>query len=204
MENNGIWIRIQFNDYNRLEDTEELVAGLKEICPVQVSTKWYPAACTGVEFFLALNFNLSLSAFVNNVIIPGAEFAAICKAATAVWKLFDKFLKKNESFDLQKLELTFDDITLVFHNVMSYGALLKFYKELPEHLRVLQQEKIENILTIKLPYIEEIDDETGETSFREWTLEDEDEEVIFWKVLYELGCEKCYYNPDKREVITLY
>lgn len=78
MENNSAWIRIQFNKDNQYEGSEELVKELKEICPVQVSTKWNPSACTGLELLLTLNFNLSFGAFLNNVLIPGAEFAGVC------------------------------------------------------------------------------------------------------------------------------
>lgn len=200
MENNGIWIKIQFNDYNQLENTDELVTELKKICPVQASTKWYPAACTGMEFLLSLNLNLSFSAFLNNVLIPGLEFAGFCKVLHAVWNCFDKFFKKNEGFDLQKLELTFDDVTLIFYNVMSYGALLRFYYDMPDHIKYLENHDIHNISLIKLPYIEYTDDETDEKSYREWSLEDGCEDELYWKIIYERGCERCYYNPNKKEI----
>lgn len=202
MENNGIWIRIQFNTNNQYEGADELVSELKEICPVQLSTKWYPAACTGLEFDLALNFNLTLSAFLNNVIIPGLEFAAVCKAAVAVWKCFESFYKKNEAIEIKELELTFDDVTLLFEDVMSYGALLKFYNELPDHLRYLERNEVKNISKIKLPYIKYTDEEAGKELYREWSLEDDGDEEIFWKITYERGLEKCYYNPLKKEINT--
>ena len=203
MENNSAWIRIQFNTDNQYEGSEELVKELKEICPVQVSSKWYPSACTGLELLLTLNFNLSFGAFLNNVLIPGAEFAGVCALARAIWKSFDKFLKRNEAFDFQKLEFNFDDVTLVFLNVMSYGALLKFYKELPEHMDVFNKNGIKNVSLIKLPYIEDPTEEKGKGIFREWTLEDEDKEEIFWKVIYERGLEKCFYNPNNREIVEI-
>lgn len=202
MENNGIWIRIQFNTNNQYEGADELVSELKEICPVQTSTKWYPAACTGLEMLLSLNLNLSLSAFLNNVLIPGAEFAGVCAAAKAIWKSFDKFYKKNEVIELNEFSLNFDDVTILLKNVMSYGALQKFYEELPEHLRHLESDGVKNISEITLPYIEQIDDETGKISYRRWSLEDGDDEDLLWKIDYERGLEKCYYSPRKKEVIA--
>ena len=200
MENNSAWIRIQFNTYNQYEGSDELIKELKEICPVQVSTKWYPSACTGLELLLSLNFNLSFNAFLNNVLISGTEFAGVCAIAKAIWRCFDKFLKKNEAFDFQKLELNFDDVTLVFLNVMSYGALLKFYMELPKHMDVFNKNGLKNVSMIKLPYIQDPSDEKDKKSFREWILEDEEEE-IFWKVIYERGLERCFYNPNNREIV---
>ena len=202
MDNSGTWIQIQFNTYNLYDGSDELVRELKEICPVQASTKWYPAACTGFELLLSLNFNLSLSEFLNNVLIPGAQFSCVCAAAKTIWKCFDKFYKKNHAIEIHELNLTFDDVTFLFENVMSYDAMRKFYDELPEHLQHLESENIKNISEIKLPYIEEKDDETGEISYREWSLEDGDEEELFWSITYERGLERCLYNPQKKEVIT--
>ena len=71
MNNSGLWIRIEFNTYNQYNGADGLISELREICPVQAPTRWYPAACTGLEFVLGLNLNLSLSAFLNNVLIPG-------------------------------------------------------------------------------------------------------------------------------------
>lgn len=202
MENNGIWIRIEFNTNNQYEGTDELLKELRGICPVQASTKWYPAACTGLEFDLALNFNLTLSAFLNNVVIPGLEFAAVCKAAVAVWKCFEKFYKKNEAIEIKELELTFDDVILLFNDVMSYGALLKFYNELPDHLHYLKSKGVENIRKIKLPYIKYTDEDSGKETYREWSLEDGNEEELFWKISYERGLNSCLYNPKKKEVMV--
>lgn len=86
---------------------------------------------------------------------------------------------------------------------MSYGALLKFYKELPEHMDVFNKNGLKNVSLIKLPYIEEPTEEKGKGIFREWTLEDEDKEEIFWKVIYERGLERCFYNPNNREIVEI-
>ena len=202
MESNGVWIRVQFNTNNQYDGADELVSELKQICPVQSSTKWHPAACTGLEMDLTLNFNLTLSAFLNNVVIPGAEFAGVCAAAKAIWKCFDKFYKKNEAIDIQEFNLNFDDVTILFKDVMSYSALQRFYEELPEHLNYLAKEGVKNISEIKLPYIEVIDDETGKIKYRSWSLEDGDDEELLWKIDYERGLEKFYYNPRRKEIVT--
>lgn len=65
----------------------------------------------------------------------------------------------------------------------------------------MESEGIKNISKIRLPYIEDIDEDTGKVSYREWSLKDGDDEEIFWKIVYE-RLEICFYNPRKKEVIT--
>lgn len=195
MENN-IWIRIQFNDYSLLEGQDELVAELSELCPVQSRKKWYPAFCTGCEFIVSLNFNLTLADFLNNVLIPGAELWTFCKACKGVWGAFDKFLKKNEGFDLESLELCFNDVTIKVHGSPSYGTLIKLYQSFSYHFEVLRKNNITDICEITLPYSEREDDEKGENFYDRayWNIPEED---ILWKIKYMLGCGTCYYNPSK-------
>lgn len=202
MQNNGIWIRIEFNTNNQYEGTDELLRELRQICPVQAPTRWYPAACTGLEFVLALNLNLSLSAFLNNVLIPGVEFAGVCAAAKRVWRCFEKFYRRNKEFEIKELELTFDDITLLLMDLTSYGALLRFYHELPGHLRRLESEGIKNISEIKVPYVQYTDEDNGEMSFREWSMDDDVDEDLYWRIVYERGLEVCFYNPQTRAVVA--
>lgn len=200
MENNGVWIRIQFNTYNLYEGSDDLVKELKEICPVQSSTKWYPAACTGYELLLSIDFNLSLSAFINNVLIPGAEFAGVCYAAKSIWKIFDKFITKNDTIEIQELNLNFDDVTIEIESVMSYTALQKVYNDISDHLQYLESKNIKDIYKIKLPFIKDIDDK-DKPYYRKWSLEDGDDEELFWEIIYERGLERCFYNPNLKEII---
>ena len=197
---NKIWIRIEFNDYCLMEGRDELIAELKKVCPVQVRKKWYPSFCTGMEFFLSLNFNLNLVDFVNNVIIPGAELWALQKVCGKIWSAFKTFLEKNEDYDIQQLDLTYDDVVIRFKGSPNYVAMLQFYQTIAHHLQVLKHNEINNIFEISLPYAEIEDDENGSNIIREigWDYPDAD---LLWKVKYLLGCETCYYNPAKEIVV---
>lgn len=200
MENNAIWIRIQINNYSLLEGQDELISELSELCIVQAKKKWYPAACTGCEFLVALNFNLTLEAFLNNVLIPGAELWAFTKICRKVWDTFSKFLKKNEGFDLQNLELCFNDVTIRVVGSPTYGTLVKLYQSFPHHFEILKKKEITEMSEIILPYTECIDEESGETTY-DWTYWDTPEEKLLWKIRYLLGCETCYYCPKKEIII---
>lgn len=197
----GIWIRIQFNNYNQYEGSKELISELKQVCIVQDCKKWYPSACTGLELLLGLNFNLTLLEFLNNVVIPGAEFAGIVAASRKIWKAFDKFIKRNEeTFELLHLELTFDDVVIKIENRPTYGYLLNLYQQLPHHMSVFKKEGIEELSEIRLPFIEIIDEETGRQKYvvaYENTLE----ETHLWRLKYLYGCETVFYNPSKEQFV---
>ncbi len=199
---NRIWIQIQFNNYNQYDGCEELIEELKEICPVQERKKWYPSAGTGLELLLALNFNLSLSAFLNNVFIPGLEFAGVVKAANLIWKSFDKFLKKNEEFEIHQLELTFDDVVIKVEGCPTYGMLLNLYQQLPHHLEVLKGNGLEDICEIKLPYIMNTDGEADKKTF-EVAYWDDNENEHLWRIRYNLGCETVFYKPAAESLFAM-
>lgn len=197
---NKIWIRIEFNNDGQLKGKEELLGELQEVCPVQVRNKWYPSAFPGLEFLVSLHFNINLADFVNNVIIPNIEFLAFYKVCSKVWDAFKVFIKKNEEYDLQHLELCFDDVVIKFNGNPSYGTMIQFYQNIARHLGVLRDNGITGIREIKLPYYEITEDETGRKRIEETNL-DKPEGKLLWKVNYYLGCETCYYNPKKLEII---
>ena len=201
MENSGAWIRIEFNTNNQYEGAEELVRELKETCPVQSSTRWHASYCTGLELLLSLNFNLSLTAFLNNVIIPGAQFALTCAAVKSIWKIFENFYKKNQAIQIDRLEINFDDVTIIVEYVMSYGKLVKLCQEFPEHHKILESHGIMNICKIVLPYIENEGEDADRKPYRLWSLEDDDENEIYWRIVYERGLETCFYKPSQKVII---
>lgn len=195
-----IWIQIRFNSYNQLDGCDEFVNELEKICPVQRNEEWYPSACSGMEFVLKLFINGPIGAFISDIVLPGLAWDVTKVAFFKIHHLFKVFLDKNEGFDLQKLEFTFDDIALRFNSIESYSALLNFYHILPEHLREMKKLKINDITKIELPLIEATDEETGERYYRYPYLGCPKEEFL-WKVTYYKGFETCYYKPSIKKIL---
>lgn len=197
---NKLWIRIEFNSDCNLVGRDELLEELSKVCPVQSRNKWYPAAFPGLEFLVGISLNFTLHEFVNNVLIPGVEFLAISKAWSRIWDAFKKFLDENKDYDFQQLKLYFDDVVITFKGNPSYGTMITIYQSLSHHLEILQQNGITEISEIVFPYCEDLDEGTGEKQFNETYWDNTDDELL-WKVKYSLGCETCYYNPQKEEII---
>ncbi len=198
---NDIWIQLTFNSNGQLEGKEELIEELREVCVVQEHKKWYPAACTGAEFFAALNFNLTFTAFLNNVLIPGAELWAFTTACKAIWKTFSNFLKKNEGFELQILTLTFNDATIVVNETLEnhYGFLVRLFQSLPKHWAKLQELGLKNIDRIELPVLPS--DDSVDLLEKYCPEEVVTPENCLWLIRYELGLECCYYCPTMMKVV---
>lgn len=199
---NDIWIQLTFNSNGDLEGKDELIEELRKVCVVQERKEWYPAACTGSEFFAALNFNLTLTAFLNNVLIPGAELWAFTAACKAVWKAFGNFLKKNEGFELQTLTLTFNDATIVVNETLEnhYGFLVSLYQILPKHWAKLQKLGLKNIDRIELPVLP--NDNSIDLLEKYCTDDEKSPENCLWMIRYELGLEYCYYCPAIMDVVS--
>lgn len=195
-----IWIQIRFNSYNQLDGCDEFVNELEKICPVQRNEEWYPSACSGMEFVLKLFINGPIGAFITDIVLPGLAWDVTKLAFIKIHHLLKDFLEKNEEFDLQKLEFTFDDIVLRFNSIENYGALLNFYHILPEHLQDLKKQGIEGISKIELPFIEDVDENTGERYFRHPYLGCPKQEFL-WKVTYNKGCDTCYYKPSIKKIL---
>lgn len=198
---NKTWIRIGFNNACYLEGKDELLKELREVCPVQSRDEWLPSAFPGFELFLDINFNLNLHDFINNVVIPNAEFIGLIKVCKQIWTAFKSFLDKNEEYDFQHFNLYFDDVVIVFRGNPSYGTMMKVYQSLHHHLDVLEKNNITEISEIRFPYCEEENEKTGETEYMETYWDNEDKELL-WKVKYMLGCETCFYNPQKESIIA--
>jgi hypothetical protein len=194
------WVLIRFNSYNQLDGCDEFVHELKKICPVQRQEEWYPSACSGLEFVFNLFINSPITTFITGVVLPGLAWDVTKAAFIKAHDLFKHFLENNEGVDIQELVITFDDIALCFNGAGSYGTLLNFYHMLPMHLQELKKQRIEDISKIEFPFIEYIEDDTGEKYFRPPVL-GYPEETYFWKITYYKGCEVCFYQPSSKKIL---
>lgn len=198
---NDIWIQLTFNSNGDFEGKDELVEKLREVCVVQVRKEWYPAACTGAEFFAIINLNLTFTAFLNNVLIPGAEFWAFTTACKVIWKAFGNFLKKNGGFELQTLTLTFNDVTIVVNETLDnhYGFLVKLYQILPKNWVKFQELGIKDIIKIELPIFP---NDLNDDLLKEYCTDGvETPDNCLWMISHELGLESCYYSPAKMKIV---
>ncbi|MBQ9636531.1 MAG: hypothetical protein IJV36_01375 [Prevotella sp.] len=194
----AIWLRVTFNSYSNLDKKEELLSELRKICPVQESEEWYAHACTGMEFLVELFINSPLGEFVKGIVIPGLAWDATKLALKKVNSLFASFMEKNEGFDLQRLQLSFDDVTIVVHGIESYAFLLRLYQMFPQHLPVLEKLQVTGISKIELPFVESGDvDKYGNKEYIYPPL-DTPEADYLWRIIYHLGLDKCYYKPETK------
>lgn len=200
MENN-VWIRLTFITASQLEGQDEFVEELKKICIVQTPKKHLPAFCSGLEFFAELYINVSLEDFIKNVVITGLAWDGTKAALANIWKSFKGFIERNhDSFDLQRLQLYFNDAIIRVNNVDSYGFLLRLYQSLPHHFDIFQKEGLEDISLISLPLVEKFDEETGRKIMDDADFETPEGEYL-WKVEYMNGCSVCYYKPATEEFV---
>ena len=197
MENN-VWIRITFITASQLKGEDELVNELKEICVVQSPKKHLAAFCSGFEFFTELYLNVTLEDFIKNVVITGLAWDGTRAVIAKIWEAFKKFLERNDSFDLQRLQLNFDDAVIRINGVSSYGFLLRLYQSFPHHFEVFRKNGMAEISLIRLPYIEKQDEETGRIKMEDPDFDTPEEEYL-WRVEYLNGCNVCYYKPATEE-----
>ena len=197
MENN-VWIRITFITASQLKGEDELVNELKEICVVQSPKKHLAAFCSGFEFFTELYLNVTLEEFIKNVVITGLAWDGTKAVIAKIWEAFKKFLERNDSFDLQRLQLNFDDAVIRINGVSSYGFLLRLYQSFPHHFEVFRKNGMAEISLIRLPYIEKQDEETGRIKMEDPDFDPPEEEYL-WRVEYLNGCNVCYYKPATEE-----
>ncbi len=197
MENN-VWIRITFITASQLKGEDELVNELKDICVVQSPKKHLAAFCSGFEFFTELYLNVTLEEFIKNVVITGLAWDGTKAVIAKIWEAFKKFLERNDSFDLQRLQLNFDDAVIRINGVSSYGFLLRLYQSFPYHFEVFRKNGMAEISLIRLPYIEKQDEETGRIKMEDPDFDTPEEEYL-WRVEYLNGCNVCYYKPATEE-----
>lgn len=198
---NNLWIRITFNSNNYLKGKDSFVSELKKICPVQVREEWYPSACTCFEFYIELFVNSPIGVFIKDVVLPGMAFEITKSAFFSISNSLKKFLGKNEEYNLEYLQLSFDDITIKINDVNSYGFLLRFSKSLPHHLDVLKTLDVREISKIELPFILSNDFDEGYDDPILYPTDDNKEEDYIWKITYLYGCDICYYCPSLEELV---
>ena len=200
MENN-VWIRLTFITASQLKGQNEFVEELKEICVVQTPKKHLPAFCSGFEFFAELYINVSLEDFIRNVVITGLAWDGTKAALAKIWKSFKGFVERNhDSFDLQRLQLCFNDAVIRVNGIDSYGFLLRLYQSLPHHFAILQKEGLEDISMITLKKKKKKDEETDRITM-DTSYFDTPEEEFLWRVDYMNGCCVCYYRPATEEFV---
>jgi len=200
---NNVWIRLTFITASQLKGQDEFVEELKGICIVQTPKKYLPAFCSGFEFFAELYINVSLEEFIKNVVITGLAWDGTKAVLAKIWKAFVNFVGKNqESFELQRLKLCFNDTEIRVNGIESYGFLLRLYQSLPRHFAVFQKEGLEDISLIALPYVEKMDEETGRMKIDTPDYETP-EESFLWRVEYLNGCNVCYYKPATEKFIDV-
>lgn len=200
---NNVWIRLTFITASQLKGQDEFVEELKGICIVQTPKKYLPAFCSGFEFFAELYINVSLEEFIKNVVITGLVWDGTKAVLAKIWKAFVNFVGKNqESFELQRLKLCFNDTEIRVNGIESYGFLLRLYQSLPRHFAVFQKEGLEDISLIALPYVEKMDEETGRMKIDTPDYETP-EESFLWRVEYLNGCNVCYYKPATEKFIDV-
>ena len=195
-----VWIRLTFITASQLEGEEELVNELDEVCIVQTPKKHLPAFCSGFEFIADLYLNVTLEEFIKNVVITGLAWDGTKAVFAKIWAAFKKFLERNESFDLQRLQLNFNDAVIRINGVSSYGLLLRLYQSFPHHFEVFRKNGLTEISLIRLPYIEKKDEETGRIKMDEPDFDTPEEEYL-WRVEYLNGCDVCYYKPATGEFV---
>lgn len=195
---NNVWIRLTFITASQLEGQNELVEELRGICRVQTPKIWLPAFCSGFEFFADLYINVTLEDFIKNVVLTGMAWDGTKVVLAKIWKAFVGFMERNDSADLQHLQLYFDDAVIKINLLDNYGFLRRMYLSLPHHFYVLKMKGITDISLIELPFVESIDEETGGFSMNEPDFESTEKD-FWWRIEYLNGCNWCYYKPSTEE-----
>lgn len=193
-----ITVRLRSYTANQLQGLDEFESDLSKMYNVQHTERWIPAFATGTELGLIFTIGSCILPFIKNVVIPGLEWDLIKDVFSALWKGLDKLSKKNDEFDIQTLELQFNDVTIKVNDVMAgnYGSLTKLFVSMYEQLQNLRKQGIEDICQIEVPFVK---DDVSEEGFRQDFAED-DFNGYWWKVTYLKGCSQCWFNPESGEI----
>ena len=195
---NNVWIRLTFITASQLEGQDEFVDELKGICRVQAPKIWLPACCSGFEFFADLYVNVSLEEFIKNVVLTGMAWDGTKAVLAQIWKAFVSFMERNDSAELQQLQIYFDDAVIKINCHEDYGFLRRIYLSLPHHFEVFKINGLTDISLIELPFVVIKDDETGESCMGDPDFETPEED-FWWRVEYLNGCAWCFYKPSTEE-----
>lgn len=200
MENCNIWIRIDVNYYSLLEGTDELVKELKTICPVQFRKTWYPAACDGTEIFFQFFTDSVFGSFMSNVVFAGVAYDITKSIFKKVWESIWLFFERNSSILVQNIDFVFDDITICIERIdkNNYLNLALLFKEFHIHIKKLNSNGINGISYIRLPIVGE---ESAIFDIPENIRSGEKFTDSIWYIKYDLECNICYYNSNKKEIL---
>ena len=202
-----IWVNITFNAYDQLVGKDEFLAALKrEGVVVQEREKWYPAACTGQEIDIILVLiNNPVVQHMAEVVMDGMVWGLMTRFIPKLFEGLGQLKEQNQDFSLECLQFEFDDVTIKIkdlHNV-DYAYLQDTFFNLGEHIESLNQQGIDDIREISLPYVKRDENyvDNGEIYMTSGNFAKEID--YFWKIIYGNGCMICYYNPKEKTIVEV-
>ena len=206
METN-IWVNITFNAYDQLQGKDEFLATLKqEGIVVQERKKWYPAYCSGQEVeVLQMLINSPFFSFAVGAIAGGAFWDTIKYVIKKLFEALSRLKEQNQDFSVESLQFEFDDITIKIRDLrdVDYAYLQDTFFNMGEHIEYLNQQKVNDIREISLPYVKKGDDFEENRIGYETPLEFTKEVDYYWKIEYGDGCMACYYNSKDKVIIEV-
>lgn len=189
----NVWLRVSINNNSLLKGTEDLIAELKSSYPVQFRKEWYPAAYVGTEIVFQFFAEMSFASFLTDVVFAGIAWDLTKSIFSKAWDAITSYVHKNENYDIQHLDFTFDDITIRVNYVMpdNFESLMRLFQQLHSHIRYLHDNEVNNVSKITLPVLGEELAELGEFSD---VYDGTDFTTCIWRIDYDLGLNRCYYN----------
>lgn len=187
----SIGIRIISIVPNAIEGLDEFNSELSKYYNLSSEKQWAPACGSGVAIGIIITVG---GYYINNVVIPSVLWEQSKKVFQKLWDaLFRLYQRNDDNLEIEMIEFRFNDITIRVHNrdLQSYGAMLKLFQGLNEHINNLRRKGIEDVNLIELPYVKAECEEQVVYNCEPYDSGDE----YVWKVSYLNGCSKLYYNP---------
>lgn len=202
-----IWVNITFNTDEQLQGKDEFLATLKqEGIVVQERKKWYPAYCSGQEVeVLQMLINSPFFNFAVGAIAGGAFWDTIKYVIKKLFEALSRLKEQNQDFSVESLLFEFDDITIKIKDLhdVDYAYLQDTFFNMGEHIEYLNQQEVNDIREISLPYVKKDDDFEENRIEYETPLGFTKEVDYYWKIKYADGCMTCYYNPREMAIIEV-
>lgn len=201
VDNINIWVRVNVNTKSCLDGTNDFVKELKEFCPVQYRKEYYPNACEGTEIIIKFFTDSVLGSFFSNVVFSGIAFDITKFFFKKTWDVVIKFIERNRAIDIQELEFVFNDITISISDVNknNYLNLALLFQQLHKHIKVMEVDGIKDICKIRLPVVGE---EIANLNIPEEVKDYYNYTDCVWYVIYDFGCNSCYYNSNAEKIIS--
>ena len=86
---------------------------------------------------------------------------------------------------------------------LDYAYLQDTFFNMGEHIEYLNQQGINDIREISLPYVKRDEDYEDNREIYKTSGDFAKEVDYFWKIKYADGCMKCYYNPNDKAIIEV-